>query len=921
MEPRATIRIALNALALLPALCGQHLVQGAGNGNGLAELKAALDRPGPEGAEGRQAAIETLLGMLDLKAHALLQEKLRAAKVDDVQREIVAALSRHARNAGDKVFSIADENKEQRQQVVRSYVPALVTFWLEPAGEPKVQQERDQLREQVRGCASRLPMGEVKEGLQALMTLPTQEEAMQIAALNAAADWRDLYLATFLAEQLGHSSPRIQAAARAALRRLTFGVEDFTSNDQFQQWRSKNAEKRYSDLAEEAARSAEARMQRLETDYRARFVQANVDLVAAMADNRTAVDWAAVQARVLADEPPGTTDACLDRLRLRLQDELHTDKNAAVAERQAFHKALLEAFARTPPDNVRRRALLLETTAFLLRPGEGELAAEMEKLLIQQLATADPALVQAAVRALRRFPTAQSRAALVHAARVSLDDARGPDLALVRAILRTLGRPGNPAWTAPAEADVDKADWLALIRRVFAGEQYKDLRSEAMAMAVVPDARGERLAEVFDALLNLAKDQTQTAEMRQRSLIHLKDFLKKEDRADTLVRELAGLLADPDQEIRLFAATELAGLRLDHSEQRRKEWIQVVQQAARERLRVETNANVLRQLVACITAGGRPPGSPDLAIGSIKWVLEQVGFPVPAEQQFRVKPLLAALTEIVAEPMKDPGSWLSVCDVLARHNDQRRQLRQVLESQNAVRLAADIVADANKAERARQAMHFILSAALLKPASEPWTAPELKQEAADVRSAFAALESVKADLDLPGYRMLRLQVLGACGAHQEVVALGTMYLQDDRSKGGTAMSPEQKDAVRLQMAEAQLSLGKPDKAEALLKERDPARAGEPAALLVADRLAKALIDGGAADKALPWLDRALQATGESDPRFRARLVQWAQTRMQLEPAAKQDVVSQLEARRELFKSADCAPELREAFERLRGQGR
>lgn len=920
MKPRATIALCALCCAV-PLLRGQHSVQTPGNGNGLEELKAALDRPGPEGAEGRQAAIENLLGRLELKAHALLQERLRAPAHEDLPREILTALARRVRNSSDRVFSIGDENKEQRQQVVRSYVPSLVTFWLEapPGSDAKVVGTREQWRELARACTSKMPLFEFDEGLRALLLLPTQEETMQVAALQCAADCREMFYAGLLADQLGHRSPRVQAAARAALKRLCFLPEEFTSIEQFQQWKQKNGDKRYYDLAEEAARAAESLVLRMQAEFHAQLVQKNVDVVAAMAENRAAINWTAVQALALTDEPPGTTDACLERLRQRLQDELHADKNAPTAERHAFHKSLLEAWNKTPVEQVRRRALLLETAAYLLRPGEAELAVEMEKLLVQQLAAAEPVLVLAATRGLRRFPTVSSRTALVRTARAAVDDPRGPDLGLLRAILRTLGRPGN---TAPAETDADKPEWIGLIRRLLQGDAFKELRSDAMAMAVVPDARGERVPEVFDALLALAEDQSQGGEVRQRSLIHLKDFLKKEERADTFVRELAGLLADSDQEIRRFAANELARLRLDHLEASRRVWIQVVQQAARERLRVETNPDVLRALIDCIKVGARKPGSPDLAIGSIKLVLEEIGFPVPAEQQFRVRPLLAALAEIAGEPMTDPGlqglPWLSAGEVLWRH-EERRHLRHVLESQHASALSSEVASgDQSKADRARQAMWLLLRTAALRPATESWSAPEAKQEATDVRAAFAALDGVNVELDAPALRILRLQVLAALGAHADVVAFGTRWLAgDDKPKGGVGLSPEQKDTVRLWMAEARLFQGQLDKAEALLRERDPVRSGEAPTLLVVDRLARAHLDAGAPDKALPWLDQVLKATGESDPRFRARLLAWAQTYVHVNPGSRQDVIAQLERSVTLFRSADCPPDLKEAFDRLR----
>ncbi len=924
----------LVAVSLVLALAGGGVVaqgQGTqGNGQGTTQRagefeqwKADLERVGPEAAEARLAAIENLLSMLDLRAHTLLQEKLRKAPgPDSLHEPILTAVGRRVRT-GDRAFSVGDEQRELRQQILRAWVPTLASFWLQPDPLPAgtsgqaTNAQPEPFRDLARACITRWPVRELEEGLRAVMALPTQDVAMKVAALWTAADSQNLYLAPFLADQYASDDARVRVAARAALRLLTLQDAEFATAEQFKAWFQQNGNRRYLDLAEQAARAADGRVQRLQQEYRQRLLDGVTELMLALADPRAGVDWAAVQARVLLDDPPGTMDACLERLRVRLQDDVHTENHTA--QRQAFHKALLDELGRLGTGNPRRRALLLENAAFLLRP-DGALSADMEKLLVQHLDSSEPLVATAAIRGLARFPTASSRAGLVKNARAALELASDASLERVRAILRTLGRRANPTWRAPAPNDADKAEWLALIRAVFDQAWLRPLRADAMTVALLTDPNGERVPEVFDTLLALAQDPQQDYELRSTSLIHLKDFLGNEARADAFVRQVAGLLADTDKEIRLFAANRLSQLP-DHADAKRREWVLVVLQAARDRALVEPDPGVLRALVATMSACARPPGSADQAIGSIILVLEGIGFPVPADQQFRIAPLLAALTAIAAEPMTDPAPWLSACRVLQQH-EQRPSLRHVLQSQHAARLAPDVAStDAGLAQRARLAMHFLIQAALHKPPKDSWTSPDLKAEASDVRSALVALDGIDADLDAAPIRLMRLEILTALGAPQEVLQWGGRWLAADfRPKNGQALSPEQRDQVRLQVADAHIALQQFDKAGAMLEQVDPSRQGDAFALTAAERLGKALLDGGNAGAALPWLQKALDGSTDKDARCRSRVLLVAQARLQAEPAGRADVLTWLETKAPLFEAADCPADQRDAFTRLRGQG-
>ena len=890
----------------------------------LDAARVTLAQPGPEAAEARQACIEQLLARRDLAAHALLQELAApGAQSDQVQREVLVALARRL-GAGLEPFVVATGGAA-RDEVAASWLMALVPHWTGEADRSE-RLPPDPVRDLARACLVRLPQSTLVQGLAALCGR-SADTATRIAAMRAAADSQSMLLAPVLALYVGKApaqegtrdEERIRSCAQRCLQNLTFVVEPFTDEVSFELWRERNATRRYLDLAEAAARSAPAQREAEIRAIEQRLRQLHADLVAALMRTRNGVDWPRIQDIVIADSPAGTTDACLARLLEIVRQE--TPAESQPQPRQAFVKALLAQLRGTEERLVERRALMLEVCAMLTRAGDNDLATEVTELLLPQLDSMFASLRLAALRGLARFPSVVVRAAVVRTCRSALAQ-QGPDaLDTARTALQTLGSRGEPPWLAPLAEDPDQQDWLNLLREALQrASATNELRTGALAMAALKDGKGDRLPQAFDALLGVAKDPSLPFELRTSCLVQLQDFQSSGERFVAFVTEVCNLLADADKEVRLFAANMLARMP-EQGENRRREWIRIALDAVRGRLSVEPDAGVLRALSAVVVACAEAPGSPEQAMGPILSALGELKPPVAPEQQFRIEPILQAATTIAASPQAGPGSWLRACEEMLRH-ERRRMARHVLSSQRAATLAEKVKdPDAVAAEGARRAMLVIVQAALLKPATEPWSTQ--REEAVEVRSALLALDQLQVSTDAPAMRLLRLSVFAALGQPQEVFGAASRYLAaTDAAKDAEPLSPRDKDAVRLFAAEAAVGLGKREDGKRLLEERDRALDQDPATLEVVEKLGQSFLDLNdepSLRQAAPLLDRVLQATPANDARYRARLLAWARAAVRLGADERARAVALLDGKAGLFAAADCPPEQRAEFERLRAK--
>jgi hypothetical protein len=875
-------------------------------------LRAMLARSGAEGLEARESAVEQLLAMAKPEAHRILQQQLlRTDDPDALRRTILAALQRHFLGSPANLFGGAAP--DVRRQVLSGYLAALAPMW-RVDGDAISDATDHPLRAAARLALQRAPARDLEAAARVL--LGSLDAEGKIFVLRCLADMQQILFSKTIADLLDAPEEQVRNAARLCLQRLTYHDEEFKTKAQFDGWYDRYGGMRYIDLAERAARFGPRATERLSDELRRVRLEAAREFVGAHAERTPGIDWTAISERTVVEDP-AVLEACLEQLQKSMPNTLPAEDSPA--PRQAFCKALLERFRKIPTDKVRRRALLLEVAASVTRSEETEIANELTGLLLAQLAEPVAEAQVSALRALRRFPSADTRAALVKLATALLRQGEAVRLQLTTT-LATLSSRSTPRWCAPLPTDPDKADWLALVEAICRSDPALELRDDALTLAQMLDASNKRVPEVFALLLGLVQDARLDAKFRSACLIHLQVWRDEPGTADQWVLSMHGLLGDPAVELRQQAAEALARLP-EAVHPRRAEWLASSIQALRNRLATEPEPAVMKTMVESLRICGREPQMPEKAIGALRLVIEKIGCPPPPEHQFRLEPLLQALASLAADSHADKGQWLAACKPLL-DNGKRQSLLLVLASQNAIDLAKNVGSpDAGLAERARQAMAVIIKTAAAKPPKESWTSTdELKREASDVRAAFASLDAVdqQSRLDEPPYRLLRVEVELATGKFQDAAQHATACLANGNGGGvGAAMSPAQKDRLRVLAAEAQLALGKPEVGQRLLSERTTEVAADPQVLDLQMRIARALFatDPSAA---VQVFERTWRATTPEDPEFRRRLVEWMQAQIRHDPNKKQATLQEGDRHAGLFAAPDCPAELRDAFEQLRG---
>ncbi|HEX6811851.1 MAG TPA: hypothetical protein VF384_09540 [Planctomycetota bacterium] len=880
-------------------------------------LRAMLARSGPDGLEAREAAVEQLLAQAKPEAHRILQQLLlRNEDPDALRRTILQALQKHFLASPANLFGGAAP--DVRRQVLAGYLGALAPMW-RVEGDAISDATDHPLRAAARLALQRAPARDLDAAARVL--LGSLDAEGKVVVMRCLADMQQILFAKTIAESLDAAEEQVRGAARLSLHRLTYHDEEFKTKAQFDTWYDRNGSLRYVDLAERAARFGPRAMERLNNELRQLRIDAAREFVSTHTVRTPGIDWAAISARTVVDDP-AVLEACLEQLQSSLATATLPAEESPAA-RQAFCKALLQRFRKVPEDKVKRRALVLEVAAYVTRVEETELATELTQLLLAQLEEPAAEAQVSALRALRRFPSAETRAALVRLATALLKQGEAVQLQLTTT-LGTLSSRTTPRWCAPQATDADKADWLALVEAICRSEPALELRDDALLLAQMLDARDKRVPEVFGLLLGLVQDARLDAKFRSACLIHLQVWRDESEVADQWVLSMHGLLSDPAPELRQQAAESLAKLP-EAQNSHRPDWLKSSIQALRIRLASEPDAAVMKTMVESLRICGKEPQMPEKAIGALKLVLEKIGSPPLPEHQFRLEPLLQALALLAADSHADRGQWIPACKPLL-DNNKRQSLLHVLASHSAIELAKDVGSpDAGLAERARQAMAVIIKTAALKAPRDSWTSTdELKREAIDVRAAFASLDAVDQAnrLDEPPYRLLRVEVELATGKFQDAAQHAMAWLGNGNGNGngggpGTAMTAVQRDRMRLLAAEAQLALGKPDVGQRVLNERTSDVAADPSVLDLQSRLARALFatDPGAA---VQGFERTLRATPPEDAAFRARLVEWMQARIRHDPSAKQATLREGERHAALFTAPDCPQELRDAFEQLRG---
>lgn len=874
----------------------------------LEKLRAMLSRSGPDGKTERESAVAQLLAMPRVDAHRLLQERLRQTDdPDGLRQSILAALQGHLLGSVSAQFGGAD--KQLRREILSGYLGASAPLW---ANAPVVDdQGAAPVRVAARRALQRVPARELAAAASTLMH--ALEPVDRSHVLRCLADMQNTLLAPTIAGHLEAPEAVVRSAAQKALDLLVYPDSTIRTKAEFDAWQAEFGSRSYVDLAQRYARLGPRNLEQLNDKMDEMRVEAAREFVTVHVGRRQGIDWEAVQKRTTSDGP-AVLDACLEALQKALARQAVVE--GAPAARHSFFRALLDRLKLVPdsqqPDVQRRRALLLEVAAYLIRPEEAELAGEIRGLLLAQLAKASADGQVAALRGVRRFPSDQARQALVERARTLFADATANQRQL-QVILETLASRTEPRWLAPSKDAADKAGWVALIDQSCRSAPDRELRGRGLLLAQTLDEGKKYVPEAFGVLRKLAADDKLDTKFRSTCLIYLDAWRSDQGLAEKWLEALQESLDDTQAGLRKQAAKSLVRLR-ESNDSRRAQWLPKTLTVLRGRLLLEPDAGTLDAVVDCMQELGREQGMPERAIGAIKFVLGQLGEPVKKEHEFRIDPLLRALATIAADQHAGNGQWLAACEPLLQ-NGKRKGLRLVLQTHRANELARDVASDDKAtADRARRAMRCIIGAAALLPERTSWATEQHKEEARHVRQAFGALDTVDVAqrLDGPRHRTLRLSVDLAAGKHQEVVQRAAAWL-----KAPQPADAGYRDRVGLLAAEAQLALNKPKEALALVAARSTEAASEPDALDLSSRVARALVESEP-KRAAAEFERVMRATATEDPLFRVRLVDWMRCSLR-DPANKKAVLAEAEKHVALFQKPDCPEKLRGEFEQLRSQ--
>lgn len=874
----------------------------------IERLRAMLRRSGPDGRTERETAVAQLLGLPRADAHRLLQDQLLLEDdPDGLRQSILAALHSHLLGSPASQFGGADA--ELRRQLVTGYLGACAPLW---ASAPDVDEPgAAPLRAAARRALQRVPGRELAAAASTLMsTLQPMERAVVLRCL---ADMQQTLLASTIAGQLEAPEAVVRAAAQRALDLLVYPDNTLRTKAEFEAWWAEHGDRSYVDLVQRSARLGPRAFQQLRDQMEQMRVDAAREFVSVHVARKAGIDWPAVQARTTSDGP-AVLDACLTALQEALSKAPGIE--GAAAARHSFFRALLDRLKQVPesqqPDVRRRRALLLEVAAYLVRPDEAELAGEIRSLLLAELAVASADGQVAALRGLRRFPSEQARQALVQRGRALFADLDANQRQL-QVILDTLAARTEPRWLAPGADAADKLEWVALVDQSCRSAPERDLRDRGLLLAQTLDDQKRYVPEAFAVLRGLAEDLKLDTKFRSACLIYLDAWRTQDGLAEAWLTALQGALADDAAGLRKQAAQSLVRLR-EVNDGKKADWLAQTVTVLRDRLLVEPDAAVLGALVDCMQEFGREPGMSEPAIGALKFVLGQLGDPVAKEQEFRVDPLLRALATVAAGNKASVGQWLAACEPLLVH-EKRKGLRLVLQTHKANELAKDVSSeDAGAADRARQAMRYLIGAAALQPVRTDWKSEANAAEARHVRTAFGALDQAQPDqrLDRPEHRLLRAAVDLAAGKYQDVVQRATGWLGEQAPD-----DPAYRDRLRLLAAESELAQSKPAEAAALLEQLSAEAAGQPDALGLASQVGAALVEADA-DRAAAIFERTMRATSSEDPQFRGRLLDWMRCSLR-SPERRPAVLEEAQKHAALFEAADCPEKQRAEFVTLRAQ--
>lgn len=831
-----------------------------------AALREQLRQPGREGEPERRSAIVRLLSMPEAAAHQLVQEHLAGVAGDRLF--VVVELAKHLANADDRVFGVGAREPAIRRQLLESYVEPLARCWVLSLDADKLPPaERPALQDGLRSALRLLPLRERESGFTAM--LASRNLGLREAALRVIPECASLNLAPMLAALFDDAD--LGALARESLFTLT--LQRFASKQEFDAWFT-TAPSTYADLTERAARESQQAMAALRTESERRCQQLQIELIEALVVSSQQVEWKRVQ-RHLGLESGVPFVEGLAKLRTLLADKKDYTASGADTDRLALLEAMVGRYDEISKkgNGVVERALLIETSAYLVKATETDRRDAMQARLMIALEEAEPRLRIAAVCGLSRYPGRESMQKLLAVGRHASGGT--PDEALLGACLQTLA-----SWDAPSEEAVQN-EWVGLIEQVVLDPRLSIETTRRTAMLRVLDKRdagGVRPPKAFLLLDRLVADASLEPTLRRLALSQMQVFAGDEQLGEQVRERLRTSLMDESDIVRGAAATFLQ--RLPDTDLAKLGPLLAMAQTT---LRNEKSEVVLKALVESLKALGQR--FPHQMIEKLTAVIDT------PEGEDRLSPrralIVDALKVLAMNDEREPKSWVLAARSLRRLGD-RDALRQILARQ-----FASLKKPGVDPETIRQGMQLVIDAARLKPPELSWGSDALIAEARDVVSAIADMYG-KAVAD-PETAILQVEVLIATGQQAQAVA------KIDGLDNSLLPEPLRK---RLQVAagEAYLRLGKPlDAARFIGPGRGNGSGTPPSALFLRlqQELAAALLAEKPRD-AVALLEHVLQNTADALPEHLSRTLLLADALLKADAANGSAVRQLLETKRPLF---------------------
>ena len=856
----------------------------------LEALRIALEQPGEGARAEREAAIDALLLHKEPQAHRILAQSLRDGDDPDGRgRFLLDNLARRLVLVHDPVFG----DVKVRSALLDAHVDAWVSLFVE--GEAGLgAKSTPAIRNLALSCVRALTY---RERLTQLERVARAQDPLRArAALSLAGGSRDLGLGGWIADHL--ASPELVGAAREALAALTFAEEPFADKVAFEDWQILHRNETYVQLAEDAARTANASILRVRAEAEATLIAQTARLVTAMA-RAEAPDWKAIGQETLRGVPPGSTVACLRALRDTLAERAITAKlGGIVTDRLEFARNLRELLARREerPDDY---ALVLETMAYLAVKDDTTQRAAVEERLVAGLGREDAQIRRAALRGLRRFPSMENRRAVLGAIDAAIVTADAATIA------EAFGCLSSTAWTAPDPGSADRTLWIEAFGRVLAMPSLDPALAErAMQVTVLRDGAGNLVDDMFGVLIEIADDGGRDAAVRRAVLQRLPAFARDEERADRYVALVMRTLGDPDASVRRLAATRLAQLP-EVSQKKLEQWTADTVRVGGQRLAVETDELVLRELGARLVAAAEQPAQAPAVLAAFAAAAKAVASdPQAPAAEARRKALADHLKLVGSVRARKTAEWVIAAKALLELR-ARDALRSVLERQEASKLPIE-----PRDPAVIDAMQLVVSAALLEESRAPWSDRSL--EAEDLRRAFEALDRLEVAVADPRQLELRVAVLRDLARPAEVIAAVK------RGLGAAGLPGETRSNLLVAGINAALQTNKLGDADQMLVQLEELGTANGHALDLWVLLARARFIAGDAKTAAAIYSRVLDRTPVDAPSWRERYLSSIDARLIAGgDDGKPALLAELRTRADQFDATRAPPPPPELVERFR----